>query len=85
MVFGAGNHAAQKKTPALTPPQVRQIFAELLLDRPPTPKEIAEKVTEVLRRNEEARIYHWYKQMKQFPPRRRPGALAGAPKKKRLA
>jgi hypothetical protein len=57
----------------------------LLSDRPPTPKEIAEKVTEVLRRNEEARIYHWYQQAKRFPPRRRPTDHAGAPKKKRRA
>jgi hypothetical protein len=62
---------------------VRQIFAELLTDRPPTPQEIAEKVTEVLRRSEEARIYHWYKETKRFPPRRRANSHAGAPKKKR--
>jgi hypothetical protein len=64
----------------MTPPQVRQLFADLLSDRPPAPKEIAEKVTEVLRRNEEARIYHWYASTKRFPPRRRPqDSRAAAP------
>jgi hypothetical protein len=67
-------------------PQVRQVFAELLSDRPPTPSEIATKVSEVLRRSEEARIYHWYQRAQQFPPRRRsPPGQAGAPKKKRGA
>jgi hypothetical protein len=63
---------------------VRQLFAELLGDRPPTPKEIAATVTEVLRRSEVARIYHWHQRAKRFPPRRpRPTADAGAPRKKR--
>ena len=67
-------------------PQVRQLFTELLSERPPTPKEIAAKVTEVLRRNEEARIYHWYKNGHRFPPRRgTPQGRADPPKKKRTA
>jgi hypothetical protein len=60
------------------------LFTDLLSDRPPTPKEIAEKISAVLRRNEEARIYHWHKQAKRFPPPR--GSAnheADAPKKKR--
>ena len=46
---------------------------------------IAEAVSQVLRRNEESRIYAWYHQTKTFPPRRTiPNATAGAPRKKRL-
>lgn len=63
-------------------PQVRQLFANLLRDEPATPKELAEKVTRVLRRNEEARIYHYLKQTKQFPQRRgRANGQADAPTK----
>jgi hypothetical protein len=49
---------------------MRVIFAKLLRKRPPTAAEIAEEVSQVLRRNEEARIYHWYAQTQTFPPRR---------------
>jgi hypothetical protein len=60
------------------------LFTDLLSAHPPTPKEIAEKISEVLRRNEEARIYHWFKQAKRIPPRRgTANGQAGAPKKKR--
>jgi hypothetical protein len=58
------------KTPAITVPQMRQIFTGLLRHPAPTPDEIAEAVTRVLRRNEESRIYHWYKATGTFPPRR---------------
>jgi hypothetical protein len=54
----------------LTVPQLREVFARLLRPKPPSPKEIAEAVSQVLRRNEEARIYHWYKATGKFPPRR---------------
>ena len=40
--------------------QVREIFTRLLRDPAPSPERIAEEVTRVLRRNEEARIYHWH-------------------------
>ncbi len=49
---------------------MRAIFTELLRKRPPTAREIAAAVSCVLRRNEEARIYHWYSKTKTFPPRR---------------
>jgi hypothetical protein len=49
---------------------MRQIFTRLLRHPAPTPEEIAEVVTRVLRRNEESRIYHWYKATGTFPPRR---------------
>jgi hypothetical protein len=55
----------------LTEPQMREVFARLLQPKPPSPQRIAEEVSRVLRRNEEARIYHWYKATGQFPPRRR--------------
>ena len=53
-------------------PQVREIFTRLLRDPAPSPAQIAEEVTRVLRRNEEARIYHWHAATKTFPPRRPP-------------
>lgn len=54
----------------MTVPQMRQIFTRLLRNPAPTPEEIAEVVTRVLRRNEESRIYYWYKATGVFPPRR---------------
>jgi hypothetical protein len=50
---------------------VRVIVARVLHRRPQTLAEILEEVNRVLRRTEEARIYHWHKQHKKFPPRRR--------------
>ena len=58
----------------MTVPQVRAVFTELLRRPAPSVEEIAEVVSEVLRRNEEARIYHWFAATGDFPPRRpRPG------------
>jgi hypothetical protein len=54
----------------LTVPQMREVFARLLQPEPPSPGRIAEEVSRVLRRNEEARIYHWHKATGAFPPRR---------------
>jgi hypothetical protein len=51
-------------------PQLRVIFAELLSHRPRGLAAIVEEVNAVLRRNEEARIYHWFKTHGQFPPSR---------------
>ena len=60
------------------------MFANLVQEQPATPKELAAKVERVLRRNEEARIYHYHKQTKKFPPRRGDAiGQADAPKKKR--
>ncbi len=59
-----------KKIPAVTASQVRAIFTELLRQPRPTYREIARKVSEVLRRNEEARIYAWYTKTGHFPPRK---------------
>ena len=54
----------------MTAPQVRAIFSDLLRDPPPTHAQIAEHVTAVLRRNEEARIYAWHQQTGGYPPPR---------------
>jgi hypothetical protein len=61
----------KKKTPALTVPQVQAMIAELLhclleCDRP---ARIRRRMNRRLRRNEEARLYHW-RQHKRLPPRR---------------
>jgi hypothetical protein len=47
------------------------IFARLLRKPAPTPKEIAEEITSVLQRNEESRIYCWWRQHQKFPPSKR--------------
>ena len=54
----------------MTVPQMREVFARLLRAEPPSAERIAEEVSRVLRRNEEARIYHWFKATGRFPPRR---------------
>jgi len=54
----------------LTVPQLHEVFARLLQPNPPSARRIAEEVSRVLRRNEEARIYHWYAATGRFPPRR---------------
>jgi hypothetical protein len=54
----------------LTVPQMREVFARLLQLDPPSPARIAKEVSRVLRRTEEARIYHWYTATGKFPPRR---------------
>ncbi len=59
-----------KKIPALTVAQMREVFARLLHPHPPKAGQIAEEIRRVLRRNEEARIYHWYAATGKFPPRR---------------
>ena len=62
-----------KKTPAITAAQVRAIFTELLRHPRPTYRHIAEVVSKVLRRSEEARIYAWHTKTGTFPPRRQTG------------
>ena len=61
-----------KKTPAITIPQVREIFSHLLQHPAPTPQHITDTITTVLSRNEESRIDHWYAATERFPPRRTP-------------
>jgi hypothetical protein len=47
---------------------VRQILTELLRGEPVT--RVAEKASQVLRRTEETRIYHWHGVTGGFPPPR---------------
>jgi hypothetical protein len=49
---------------------MREIFSALLHHPPPSPQRIARVVSDVLRRNEEARIYHWHASTGRFPPSR---------------
>jgi len=51
-------------------PQLRVIFAWVLHRRPTTLAGILEEVNDVLRRTEEARIYHWFTTTGKFPPSR---------------
>ena len=62
----------KKSCPAVTVPQVREIFTRLLRDPPPRPGEIARQVSAVLRRNEEDRIYSWHQRTSGYPPPRPP-------------
>jgi len=66
-VFAIGTGASRKKTPAITLPQVREIFSRLLQHPAPTPADIAAIITQVLRRSEEVRIYHWHALTQTFP------------------
>jgi hypothetical protein len=56
----------------VTVAQVREIFTRLLRVPAPSAARIAEEITRVLRRKEEARIYHWHAAIDSFPPRRPP-------------
>jgi hypothetical protein len=74
------------KTPPVTGSQVRQIFTELLPRPRPSAAEIAARVSAVLRRNEESRIYSWHRRTGEFPPPRlRPGPPPRAAPEKNLA
>jgi hypothetical protein len=55
----------------ITVPQLRVIFAWMLERRPTTLAGIVAEVNTVLRRTEEARIYHWVDATGEFPPSRR--------------
>jgi hypothetical protein len=52
-------------------PQLRVFFARLLHRPPSRLAAILAEVNDVLRRNEEARIYHWVETHGRFPPSRR--------------
>lgn len=52
-------------------PQLRLIFARLLHRPSQRLQDILGEVNDVLRRNEEARIYHWLETHGTFPPARR--------------
>ena len=70
----------------MTGSQVRQIFTELLRRPRPCAAEIAARVSAVLRRNEESRIYSWHRRTGEFPPPRvGPGPPPRAAPEKNLA
>ena len=52
-------------------PQLRVMFARLLHPPPKGLVNILNDINDVLRRNEEARIYHWVGTHGEFPPSRR--------------
>jgi len=52
---------------------MRAILARLLRHPAPTARQIAQEVSDVLRRNEQTRIYHWHARTGRFPPRLHPG------------
>jgi hypothetical protein len=54
----------------VTVAQVRAIFTALLQAPVPGVEQIVAVINRTLRRNEEARIYHWYAATGTFPPRR---------------
>ncbi len=56
----------------MTVSQVREIFTRLLRVPAPSSERIAEEISRVLRRKEEARIYHWHAATDSIPPRREP-------------
>ena len=61
----------KKQTPALTVPQVQAMIARLLdgLVKRNCPSRIRRTMARRLKRNEEARLYHWHRR-KRLPPRR---------------
>lgn len=70
MVPDLGASTSGKKTPALTLPQVRFACAALLQKSPRSPAQIADDITQQLRRNEQARRDHWRSRGLTAPPRR---------------
>ena len=61
---------ASGKNPALTLSVLREAFSRIIALGRLTLEAVARELNETLRRKEEARIYHWYQQTGQFPPRR---------------
>jgi hypothetical protein len=65
---------SQKKTPALTLPQVRVALARLLaLRREPTREDLVKIETDItaqLQRNEQSRVDHWKARHRVLPPPR---------------
>lgn len=59
------------RTPALTVPQVAVLLAGMLTQQLGyhRPSRMRRRMNRRLRRNEEARLYHW-RQRKRLPPRR---------------
>jgi SRSO17 transposase len=60
----------QATTPALTVSVLREVFSRVLALGRLSREDIVREMNEVLRRTEEARIYHWVANTGQYPPRR---------------
>jgi hypothetical protein len=54
----------------MTASLIVEIFKELLHRPAPSAQEVARKVSEKLRRTEEARIYAWHAETESYPPPR---------------
>jgi SRSO17 transposase len=68
--LGLERFREQPTTPALTVSVLREVFSRVLALGRLTLAEIVREMNEVLRRTEEARIYHWVKNTGDYPPRR---------------
>ena len=68
--LGLERFRERPSTPALTVSALREVFSRVLASRRLTPADIVREMNEVLRRTEEARIYHWVASVGRYPPRR---------------
>jgi SRSO17 transposase len=68
--LGLERFREQETTPALTVSVLREVFSRVLALGRLTLGEIVREMNEVLRRTEEARIYHWIANTGEYPPRR---------------
>jgi SRSO17 transposase len=68
--LGLERFREQPTTPALTVSVLREVFSRVLALRRATLEDIVREMNEVLRRTEEARIYHWMANVGKYPPRR---------------
>jgi SRSO17 transposase len=68
--LGLERFREQETTPALTVSVLREVFSRVLALGRLTLGEIVREMNEVLRRTEEARIYHWMANTGEYPPRR---------------
>jgi SRSO17 transposase len=68
--LGLERFREQPSTPALTVSVLREVFSRVLALGRLTLPEIVREMNEVLRRTEEARIYHWVANVGEYPPRR---------------
>jgi SRSO17 transposase len=75
--LGLERFREQPATPALTVSVLREVFSRVLALGRLTLAGIVRELNEVLRRTEEARIYHWVANTGKYPPRRTvPSALS---------
>jgi SRSO17 transposase len=68
--LGLERYREQQTTPALTVSVLREVFSRVLALGRLTLPGIVRELNEVLRRTEEARIYHWVTNTGKYPPRR---------------